>query len=117
MSSFQKPRRDTSDKLHESRVIKSLLHSRARSIWRRVTVIRLLKTVWAWTKVIVRHSESKSGVPRCLRVLRIAVAPQAIGIGHAGARPGTSAAWRQLHIGLRQKRAAEDKPANAQAKE
>lgn len=87
--------------------IKSLLYSRARFIWRRVTVIGLLKTVRAWIKAIVHRSKSK----------RVAIASQASGIGHADARPGTSAAWRQLHIDPGQKHAAKDKLANAQDEE
>src|SRR5260221_352972 len=69
--------------------VRSLLYSGTRSIWRRVTVIGLLKTVRARTKAIVCRSKSKGDVPGCLRSLRVVIASQAIGIGDAtGGRVG-----------------------------
>lgn len=97
--------------------VKFLLHMRDRYIWRRVAVIGLLKTIRAWTKAIVCCGKGKDSVPGYLRFLRIDIASQARGIGHAGAIPATSAPRRPFHIDRRQKHAAEDKHANAQAEE
>lgn len=65
--------------------VKFLLHMRDRYIWRRVAVIGLLKTIRAWTKATVCCSKGKDSVPGCLRSLRVVIASQARGIGHAGA--------------------------------